>query len=641
MKCDRIQTSLEHDCGIALVRLRKPLSYYQNKYGDAAWGLRKLYLLMEKQRNRGQDGAGIAVVKFNPPPGQEFLLRTRSAKHNAIARVFDHVMNDILNAPTLALDDATLKRLYPFLGEAYLGHLRYGTHGGMSEELCQPHIRTNKIPSKNFALAGNFNMTNTQQLFAQLIHLGIAPTAMSDTNIILDRIDHSLSREHMYVTEQLDASVSLDVPENYELVNLVSQQIDPIRILQSATRDWDGGYVFGCLFGNGDVCVWRDPAGIRPGYFYSDDEVFAVASERVVLSTIFDVPLDQVQPIKPGHALVMKQNGHFYEGEFKTPQKRAECMFERIYFSRVTDPDIYQERKALGKQLAPRILERIKYDVDNTVFAYVPNSGEAAYLGLVEEANRLLEEREAQALWEQIENKTVTQETIKQTLKRKVRAERLIYKDQLLRTFITHDAARTNLISHVYDVTKGIVQPTDTLVVIDDSIVRGSTLKDALIQKLSTLNPAHIMIVSSSPPIMYPDCYGIDMSQLNKFIAFQAVLELLKEEGDMQVLDTIQHLCLRQNNKMVEQTINYVQQVYQRFSLAQIEHKVAALVTPTQLAWNGTVSVIYQTLEGLHAAIAHHKGDWYFTGNYPTIGGYNVVNRSYINYYCGHNIRAY
>ena len=641
---NNFKTNLEHDCGIALVRLRKPLSYYQKKYGDAAWGLRKLYLLMEKQRNRGQDGAGIAVVKFNPPPGQEFLLRTRSAKHNAISRIFDTVIEDLhaVDSATMsAMTDAQLKEKFSFLGEAYLGHLRYGTHGGNDEKHCQPYLCANKIPSKNFAIAGNFNMTNSQQLFAQLVNLGIAPTAKTDTKVILDRLDYCLSREHLYLTEQIDTNLSLEAPENHELIKMVSRDLDPVRVLRSAARDWDGGYVFGCMLGNGDVFVWRDPVGIRPAYVYIDDEVVAVASERITLSSIFEVPLKKIQPINPGYTLVIKHTGRMYEKQFREPLERKECMFERIYFSRVNDPDIYQERKNLGKELAPRVLKELGNDIENAVFSYVPNSGEAAYLGLVEEINRLSREQQATTLWSNIKNNTITQSAIKKILNSSVRAERLIYKDQLLRTFITHDSARNNLIAHVYDITKGIVKPSDTLVVVDDSIVRGATLREALIRQLSTLNPKKIIIVSSCPPIMYPDCYGIDMSQINRFIAFQAAIEIIKERKEETLLDVINELCLKQNNKALEHIQNYVQKMYTSISHTALEQKIAQLVTPQNLTWKGDIKVIYQTIEGLHKAIPHHKGDWFFTGNYPTQGGYQVVNRSYINQYRGHDIRAY
>ena len=638
--CIFVQTILS--CGIAFVRLRKPLIYYQEKYGDPAWGLHKLYLLMEKQRNRGQDGAGIALVKFDPQPGQKFLFGTRSAKRNSIARVFDTIAQDLAK-PFLPIHvtDQELKTHYDFLGEVYLGHLRYGTHGGLDKSCCQPKICKNDIPSQNIAIAGNFNLTNTSGLLAELVKFGLCPTQKTDTHIILNYLSYCLNREHHYLKEQICRQIVGQPPHEQELCQTVARALEPGRMLQWATRNWDGGYVFAGIIGNGDAFICRDPSGIRPVYIYIDDEVVAAASERVALANVFNTEFDTIKPINPGTVFVIKQDGTMYETEFKTPQEKKECLFERIYFSRMHDPAIYKERKALGKQLAPRVLEELGGDISHAVFTYIPNSGETACIGLVEEINRIVRAQQADTLWEKIKTGEATRNDLDQLAQCSAQYERLVYKDQALRTFITHDAARKTLVSHIYDVTKDIVKPEDTLVIIDDSIVRGITLREAIITQLSRLKPKRIIVVCSCPPILYPDCYGIDMSQLNKFIAFQAAQEILRDQGKENILEEITQQCLRQNNKMVETVHNYVKRLYDHCSHEQLEKKIAELARPTSIDWDGQLTIIYQTIEGLHKAIPNFSGDWYFTGQYPTTGGYLVVNRSYINQYRGHEIRAY
>ncbi|MBT4524033.1 MAG: amidophosphoribosyltransferase, partial [Phycisphaerae bacterium] len=497
---------LTHECGLAFVRLRKPLHYYQEQYGDAAWGLRKTYLLMQKQYNRGQDGAGLGVVKFDMPAGDPFLLRVRSDKHNAIERIFDAITEDterLSNAIT-AETELNAKQTCRFLGETYLGHLRYGTHSGNSMAMCHPFVRKSNIASRNIALAGNFNMTNSNELFAKLVEYGLDPVGDNDTQVILEKISHFLNDEHERLIKKHSNL------EGRKLAVKVSQELDLGRMLKKAAQYWDGGYVFASIIGNGDAFICRDPAGIRPAFMYINDDVVACASERGALANVFDVDPDEIQQIPPGHIVVIKRDGTINTTEFTTPLELRQCSFERIYFSRGNDPLIYKQRKRLGANLAPRIMRVLGKDLDNALFSYVPNTAETCFLGLLEAVGGALRCTEADLIWDKIQDGSVTRNDLSKLNNTRVKAELIAHKDQRLRTFITHDAARRDLVSHIYDITRGLLEKDGTLVVVDDSIVRGTTLRESIITSLSQLNPKRIVIVSSAPPIMYPDCYGID-----------------------------------------------------------------------------------------------------------------------------------
>jgi amidophosphoribosyltransferase len=632
-----------HHCGLAFLRLRQPLSYYSDRYHDPAWGLRKLYLLMEKQHNRGQDGAGVAVVKFDMPPGAEYVRRTRSEKHNAIERVFDIVMEDInaLDEQELQhLTDTELKQRAAYLGEAYLGHLRYGTHSVNALANCHPYVRRNNTASRNLALAGNFNMTNSRELFEQLLDFGLNPTGDSDTQVVLERLGYCLDREHEFLHTTMGPESFLGL-EGRALAREISGELDPIRILSKASEAWDGGYVFVGLMGNGDGFVCRDPAGIRPAFYYIDEEVVAAASERAALANVFDVDPDRVEPLAPAHALVVKHDGRIDHRSFTAALPLRSCSFERIYFSRGSDPAIYEERKNLGHALAPRVLASLGGDLEHAVFSYIPNTAEAAYVGLTEEVDRLSRSQQVEEVWRRIEQGDARRTDLERLLNGRLRAEKVAHKDQRLRTFITHDSARRDLVLHIYDITRGVVKPDDTLVVLDDSIVRGTTLRESIITMLSRLNPQRIIIVSSAPPIMYPDCYGIDMSQLGRFIAFEAAVALLHERDEEQVLDEVEERCRAQEKFEPARMVNHVAAIYERFSLDELSNKIAELVRPRDIDWTGEVEIIYQSVDGLREAIPDPTGVWYFTGEYPTPGGYRVLNSSYLDWRAGRMGRAY
>ncbi len=632
-----------HECGLALVRLRQPLSYYRERYGDPAWGLRQLYLLMEKQHNRGQDGAGLAAVKFDMPAGEKYILRSRSIKHNALERIFDEVLGDITHKKARrwsSMDDRAVKIRHDFVGELYLGHLRYGTHSGNRLMNCHPLLRKNNTASRNLAVAGNFNMTNSTELFEQLVEYGLNPVGESDTQVILERIGYFLDREHEYLRNTMGEG-SFRGLTGRELAREVSKQLDLARTLRKAAQGWDGGYVFAGVLGNGDAFACRDPSGIRPGFFHVNDEVVAIASERAALSNVFDVSPEAIEPIRPGHVLVIKRGGAISHKEFTRPLEPRYCTFERIYFSRGNDPDIYQERKSLGRLLARRVLQAIDYDIEKAVFSFIPNTAEAAYVGLIEEIDHLNRAHHAEEVRKKIEAGTFDDSDLAKLLNGHVRAEKIAHKDQRLRTFITHDAARRDLVLHIYDITRGVVRPDDALVVIDDSIVRGTTLRESIITILSRLDPARIIVVSSAPPIMYPDCYGIDMSVLGRFIAFEAAISLLEERGQESLLDEVEDLCLAQVDRPNEQLVNHIAKIYDRFTLDELSARIAMLVTPKSIDWEGRVDVIYQDVASLRQAIPNHKGDWYFTGEYPTPGGYRVLNKSYLNWRKRVDARAY
>lgn len=632
-----------HECGLAVVRLRQPLAYYTQRYGDPAWGLRRLYLLMEKQHNRGQDGAGVATVKFDMPPGDEYFRRVRTAKRNSLERVFDIITRDLRRIEPqqfAGFSDVDLKRRCEFLGEAYIGHLRYGTHAGNTIAYCHPYVRHNNTASRNLALAGNFNMTNSKELFERLVEYGLNPVGDSDTQVVLERLGYMLDREH----EQLGRAMG---PESFRgldgraLAIEVSQQLDVARVLRHAAEDWDGGYVFTGLVGNGDTFICRDPSGIRPGFFYIDEEVVAAASERAALAAVFNVDPRHIEAVQPGHVLVIKRNGHIEHTRFADPLPLRQCTFERVYFSRGNDPEIYRQRKELGRQLASRILESIDGDLNRAVFSFIPNTAEIAYLGMIEEIDRLARQRRISDLTDRIETGTVNRDDIDRALNSRLRAEKIAHKDQRLRTFITHDAARRDLVAHIYDITREIVTPEDTLVVLDDSIVRGTTLRESIITMLSRLNPARILIVSSAPPIMYPDCYGIDMSQLGRFIAFEAAVALLIETGRESLLQEVEDACREGEHRPMQHAVNHVQRLYEPFSLDELSVKISQLVTPHDIPWTGRVDVMYQSVEGLHRSMPGYTGDWFFTGDYPTPGGYRVLNRSFLQWRQRDDRRAY
>ena len=629
---------LTHECGLAFVRLRKPLHHYQDVYGDAAWGLRKTYLLMQKQYNRGQDGAGLGVVKFDMPAGDQFLLRIRSDKNNAIERIFDAITTDTerLSEPITSETEIDAKQSCRFLGEAYLGHLRYGTHSGNSMTMCHPFVCKSNIASRNIALAGNFNMTNSSELFDKLVAYGLDPVGDNDTQVILEKISHFLNDEHERLIKKYSNL------EGRELANTISRELDIVKLLTKAAQYWDGGYVFASLIGNGDCFICRDPSGIRPAFMYVNDEVVACASERGALANVFNVNPDEIQQVQPGHVVVVKRDGSIVESEFTKPLELRQCSFERIYFSRGNDPLIYKQRKRLGANLAPRIMKVLGDDIKRSFFSYIPNTAETCFLGLLEAVGSELLSIEADTIWAKIQDGSITREDLSNLKHTRVKAELIAHKDQRLRTFITHVAARRDLVTHIYDITRGLIDNDDTLVVVDDSIVRGTTLRESIITSLSQLHPKRIVIVSSAPPIMYPDCYGIDMSQIGKFIAFEAAVALTNEAGSETIFEDIAAKCKAQLKLPVSQMQNEVKALYEQFSLKDISRKIAELVRPAHLEWKGKLDVIYQDIDGLHSAMPEFTGDWYFTGDYPTPGGNAVVNRAYLNWHAGDDaMRAY
>ncbi|MCP4835063.1 MAG: amidophosphoribosyltransferase [Phycisphaera sp.] len=634
---------ISHECGLAVVRLLKPLDWYREQHGDSLWGLRRLFLLMEKQHNRGQDGAGIGAVQFDMPPGERYLSRLRSAKRNPIERLFDTVMKPLRNLSMEKIDGLPgleLKRRMPHLGELMLGHLRYGTHGGRTITACHPYLRKNIVASRNLAVAGNFNLTNSKLLFEELMEYGLDPVGDSDTQVVLEKIGYYLDREHEHLAATMGPG-SFRSLEGRELAETVSAELDLVRVLQNAADRFDGGYVFASIVGNGDLLVCRDPAGIRPAFIYRDDTMISVASERAALVTAFNVEPDAIEELPPAHALEVKRNGSIRIEPFIDPLPVRKCTFERIYFSRGNDRDIYRERKRLGANLAERVLEAIDWNIDDTVFGFIPNTAETAFAGLREEINAVLRRRNGEELWKRIEAGTVTREDVDRLIRTRARSEKVAHKDQRLRTFITHDAARRDLVSHVYDVTRGTVTEGDTLVVVDDSIVRGTTLRESIITMLSRLAPRRIVVVSSAPPIMYPDCYGIDMSQLGRFIAFEAAVSLIRDAGEAELLDEVEARCLEQADLPPERMKNHVAAIYGRFPLEALSARIADLIRSDRLEWSGEIEMVYQDLPGLHEAMPGHTGDWYFTGDYPTPGGYRVLNTAYLNWRKNDERRAY
>lgn len=629
---------IKHECGIAFIRLLKPLSYYQEKYGTALYGLNKLYLLMEKQHNRGQDGAGIATIKLDMKPGSRYISRYRSMAQNAVADIFGYVQNkfvDIQNeTPELMKDTDFLKQNVSFIGEVLLGHLRYGTHGKNSIENCHPFLRQNNWMTRNLVIAGNFNMTNVDELLEQLYELGQHPKEKADTVTVLEKIGHFLDDEN----QELFDTYKKEGLTNVEITQKISKNLNIANILRRSAKNWDGGYAISGIVGNGDAFVLRDPSGIRPAFYYADDEIVVAASERPAIQTAFNVQIKQVKEIEPGHALIVKKDGTVTQEMFREPAEKRACSFERIYFSRGSDADIYRERKKLGHLLIPQVLDSVKKDLKNTVFSFIPNTAEVSFYGMVEGLHDYIREVQKDTLLNRKEQ--LSDAELDELLSMAPRVEKLAIKDVKLRTFITQDADRGEMVAHVYDTTYGVIKNhTDTLIAVDDSIVRGTTLKQSIIKIIDRLHPKKIVIVSSAPQIRYPDCYGIDMSKMGQFVAFDAAIQLLKERGMEHIIEEVYQKCKASLLLPKEEIVNHVKEIYRPFKQQEISDQIAKIITP-----KGTVAeveVIYQTLDNLHLACPNHTGDWYFSGNYPTAGGNKVVNKAFVNWKEGNNQRAY
>ena len=628
--------AIKHECGIGHIRLLKPLEFYKKKYGTVFYGINKMYLLMEKQHNRGQDGAGFASVKLNINPGNRFISRIRSTEKQPIQDVFSKINNRInsdliLNSSIIDQVDK-LKLKIPFLSELMLGHIRYGTFGGNSVENVHPFLRRNNWKHRNLILAGNFNMTNSKELFQSLVDIGQHPKEYTDTIIILEKIGHFLDNAVMKMYKQFKK-------EGYsknKCSDLIAENLDISKILKKASKKWDGGYVIAGLLGHGDSFVLRDPSGIRPAFYYKDDEIVVVASERPAIQTAFNLNFNNIKELEPGNAIMIKSNGNVIIEPIKKKKEKKSCSFERIYFSRGNDATIYQERKNLGKFLMPKVLKEINFDIKNTVFSYIPNTAETSFYGMIESVEEYLNDKKSEEI---IGKKDLSEEKIKSILSVRPRIEKIAVKDVKLRTFITEDNSRDDLVEHVYDITYGVVKKNDTLVIIDDSIVRGTTLKKSILKMLDRLNPKKIIIVSSAPQIRYPDCYGIDMANLDTLIAFNAALSLLKERGRESLIKKTYEKCKKELNLDDKNMKNHVKEVYDCFTAEEISEKIKDLLASE--IKNRNVKIIFQSIENLHEACPESKGDWYFTGNYPTPGGNRVVNTAFINFYEGNKKRAY
>ncbi len=629
--------AIKHECGISLIRLKKPLEYYKEKYGSAFYGVNKMYLMMEKQHNRGQDGAGFASIKLDMAPGERYMSRVRSNQSQPIQDIFDQInerINTTLQAFPDKQDDVQFQKKHiPYIGEVLLGHVRYGTFGKNSIESVHPFLRQNNWMHRNLIVAGNFNMTNVSELFNNLVQLGQHPKEMADTITVMEKIGHFLDDE----VNKLYKKIKKEGFTKMEASPLIAKRLKVAKILRKAAKNWDGGYAMAGLLGHGDAFVLRDPAGIRPTYYYEDEELVAVASERPAIQTVFNVPYEEVKELAPGHAVIIKKDGSMSIRQILEPTERKACSFERIYFSRGSDLEIYRERKKLGKMLFPQILEAIDKDLRNTVFSYIPNTAETSFFGMVKEAQNYLngvKEKKILAL-----GNDLSPDKVRDILALRPRIEKVAIKDAKLRTFITQDSSRDDLVAHVYDISYGSVKEDDQLVIIDDSIVRGTTLKKSILKMLDRLHPRTIIVVSSAPQIRYPDCYGIDMARLEDFVAFRAALELHKERGSMNQVDEIYEKCKAQLNSNEHQSVNHVKDFYKPFTATEISEKIAEILSPPDL--KADVKVIYQTIENLHKACPHNLGDWYFTGDYPTPGGNRVVNKAFMNFYEGKNERAY
>lgn len=619
--------ALKHECGIAMVRLLKPLEYYKEKYGTAFYGVNKMYLMMEKQHNRGQDGAGLASIKLDVSPGERYISRVRSNEAQPIQDIFsqinERINTEFKNHPELKNDVAAQKKHIPYIGELFLGHVRYGTFGNNSVENVHPFLRQNNWMHRNLIIAGNFNMTNTNDLFDNLIKLGMHPKEKADTVTVMERIGHFLD----YEVSKLYKKAKTKGLSKEEASPYIAENLKVAKILRKSASNWDGGYAMAGLLGHGDAFVLRDPAGIRPAYYYQDDEVIVVASERPAIQTTFNVPFESVKELDPGHALIIKKNGKVSTPEILTPLERKSCSFERIYFSRGSDAEIYQERKMLGKLVMPKVLEAINHDTENSVFSFIPNTAETSFYGMLDAAQDELNKQKNEVILREKDN--LTAERLQQIQAHKVRTEKIAIKDVKLRTFITDDSSRDDLVAHVYDVTYGVVKPEDNLVIIDDSIVRGTTLKKSILTMLDRLHPKQIVVVSSAPQIRYPDCYGIDMARLEDLVAFQAALALHKDRGTYSVVDEIYKKCKEQAVLEDIHIVNQVQKLYDTFTDEEISDKIAEIISSENI--KAPVKLIFQSVENLHKACPQNLGDWYFTGNYPTAGGNRVVNLSLIH----------
>lgn len=629
--------ALKHECGIALIRLLKPLEYYKEKYGSAFYGVNKMYLMMEKQHNRGQDGAGFASIKLDTKPGERYISRVRSIAQQPIQDIFaqinDRINDDILKHPEYQDSVALQKRFIPYIGELLLGHVRYGTFGKNSVESVHPFLRQNNWQHRNLIVAGNFNMTNVNELFDNLIEIGQHPKEKADTITVMEKIGHFLDDAVAKIYKDLKK-------EGYnknECSPLIADRLSVTKILRKAAKNWDGGYAMAGLLGHGDSFVLRDPSGIRPAYYYKDDEVVVVASERPVIQTVFNVPFEAVKELDPGYAIVTKKSGVTKIKKILEPLERKACSFERIYFSRGSDAEIYAERKELGRLLMPKVLEAIDYDTKNTVFSFIPNTAETSFFGMIDTVEEHLNQKKTKSILEG--GTKLSAARVTEILSERPRIEKIAIKDVKLRTFITEDSSRNDLVAHVYDVTYGVIKPTDNLVIIDDSIVRGTTLKMSIIKMMDRLNPKKIVVVSSAPQIRYPDCYGIDMANLESLVAFRAALALLKDHNQYHIVEDVYHKCMEQVNMKDKNVINYVKHIYNNFTPEQISDKISELLSDDDV--NADVKIIFQPVENLHKACPKNLGDWYFTGNYPTAGGNRVVNRAFINFYEGNKARAY
>lgn len=622
---------IKHECGVAMVRLLRPLSYYKEKYGTELYALNKMYLLMEKQHNRGQEGAGIGCVKLDVPPGQEYIFRERAEGSDAIQRIFSAVHHSIDEARHQGLPE-------PFVGSAYMGHLRYSTTGRSGISYVHPFMRRNNWSARNMLLCGNFNMTNVDEIFNKITATGQHPRLYADTFLLLEQLGHALDRENERLFEIFKAQGQTGL----QLASSIARDLDVSRILRRCSPAWDGGYVICGIIGNGDMFAMRDPKGIRPGFYYADDEVAVVASERPVIQTAFDLPRDAVHELTPGSALIVDRSGEWRIEQILPQGENARCSFERIYFSRGSDSDIYHERKELGRMLVPKVLKAIDNDMDNAVFSFIPNTAEVAFYGMVQGFNEYMNEQKVVQIEQMIksgEDKNEDPEKLhnrlQELLSRRIRSEKIAWKDIKLRTFIAEGESRADLASHVYDVTYSLVKENkDTLVVIDDSIVRGTTLRHSIIRILDRLNPRKIVVVSSAPQVRYPDCYGIDMSRLGEFIAFRAAIELLKERGMQSVIDSVYQRCKAQQGMPKEQCVNYVKEIYAPFTDEEISAKIAEMLTPK--GTKAEVEIVYQSLDAMHKAIPEHPGDWYFSGDFPTPGGNRLVSHAFVNFYEGH-----
>ena len=630
--------AIKHECGIALLRLKKPTQFYLDKYGSAFYGLNKLHLLMEKQHNRGQDGAGVANIKLDMEPGERYISRYRSIKKNPIQDIFDHINERFKQIaeedPKLLKDVDYLKQNAGFTGELFLGHLRYGTFGRNSIESCHPFLRQNNWITRNLVVAGNFNLTNVDELFDVLVEIGQHPKEKSDTVTVLEKIGHFLDVEN----EELYAEIKNENLTNREIYAKIAERIDIEKILKKASEVWDGGYAMAGLFGHGDAFVLRDPSGIRPAFWYEDDEICVVASERPVIQTAFNLRSEHIKELTPGHALIIRKNGDVTETLINEPEEALKCSFERIYFSRGNDIEIYNERKELGKNVVPQVLEAINHDLDNSVFSFIPNTAEVSFYGMIKGLEDYLNRRKFEEISSLGNN--ITEDALKKILFQRARIEKIAIKDAKLRTFITQDDSRDDLVAHVYDITYGSVKRNqDNLVVIDDSIVRGTTLKQSILRILDRLEPKKIVVVSSAPQIRFPDCYGIDMAKMGDFIAFEAAISLLKEHGKKHILDDVYAKCKAQMHLPKEQIINHVKEIYAPYTHEEVSARIGKLLTPENI--RAEVEIVYQTVENLHISCPNNLGDWYFTGNYPTPGGNKVACKAFMNWMEGKNERAY